>query len=112
MESKATSDSSPKQLSIMMMAMANRLFQMGGTIGADEHGFRNMGDQLAGWAEDVRRVGVGWAQDRQRLAQLAISMMAEARQLNTSLLGVLGQTALADRLAGLARSTQEAIREG
>lgn len=49
---------SAEQLAISLTAMANRLFDMGGTIGHDEHGFRNMGDQLAGWAEDVRQLGV------------------------------------------------------
>lgn len=51
-------DTSAEQLAIAMQAMARRLFQMGGTIGEDEHGFRNMGDQLAGWASDVRQLGV------------------------------------------------------
>lgn len=51
-------NNSAEQLAIAIMAMARRLFEMGGTIGHDEHGFRNMGDQLAGWASDVRQLGV------------------------------------------------------
>jgi hypothetical protein len=47
---------SAEEVATAMEKMAERLFQMGGTIGQDEHGFRAMGDQLAGWADDVRDI--------------------------------------------------------
>lgn len=60
---------SAEQLAIAMTAMARRLFEMGGTIGEDEHGFRNMGDQLAGWAGDVRELGVRQFTEKQQWRQ-------------------------------------------
>lgn len=58
---------SAEQLSIALMAVANRLHHMGGTIGADEHGFRAMGDQLAECASYARQLGVAHQAEKAEL---------------------------------------------
>lgn len=92
-----------EQLAIALMTMANRLFDMAGNF-QDEHGFRNMGDQLAGWAQDLRGRE---AKSKTSAEQLAIALMAEARKLNTQVLGITGQTTVADRLAQWASDVRQ-----
>lgn len=58
---------SAEQLAIALMAQARRMYQMGGSIGPDEHGFRAMGDRLAGWASDIRQLGVDRLTERNAL---------------------------------------------
>lgn len=93
-----------EQLAIALMTMANRLFDMAGNF-QDEHGFRNMGDQLAGWAQDLRGRAT---KPKTSAEQLAIALMAEARKFYSfGTVGMVNFQALADLLAGWASDVRQ-----
>lgn len=99
-----TTDRTPVQLDISqlsrdMLAQANRLYEMAGSVGADEHGFRAMADQLAGWAQDLGRKDSPerLCNDLRREAR-RITLAAEGDPMAIGVLGSLGS--IAERLIG------------
>jgi hypothetical protein len=81
-----------ERLSIALMAQARRMYEMGGTIGEDEHGFRAMGDKLAQLSTEARRLGVRYFGDlslEQQSRDMAVRDMVEARKKVSSIVEAL-----------------------
>jgi hypothetical protein len=72
---------SAEQLAIVLMAEARRMYQRGGTIGPDEHGFRADGDRLAQWASTARELGVRMFKARTAAREMEIKAEEALRKL-------------------------------